>query len=302
MSGLSSYGKVYAIGHSAVALLFKNPVTVEEKIDGSQISFRRLESGELQIKSRTKMLEIGAPEKMFTKAVEVISGLDLIPGWIYRGEYLRMPKHNTLSYDRVPKNNIIIFDIDTGLESYLEEPARKIEADRIGLEVVPVITRGEISTAQELAGLLDTPSILGGQTVEGVVVKNYLRFTEGGHILKGKFVSEKFKEMNQKDWKRRHPTGGDIKAEIAAKICTEARWHKAVQHLGEEGVLMNAPQDIGPLLKRLHHDIEEECAEEIKTMLFAWAIKEIKRAASRGFPQWYKGELMKKQFAPEVSK
>jgi len=53
---------------------------------------------------------------------------------------------------------------------------------------------------------------LGGCKVEGVVVKNYAKqFLLGGQpmpLMMGKFVSENFKEVNQKTWKGEHTGKG----------------------------------------------------------------------------------------------
>ena len=67
------------------------------------------------------MLIIDEPEGMFKTGVEQIKSIQhlLTPNWIYRGEYLSKPKHNTLCYDRVPEKNIIIYDIVIKDQCYL---------------------------------------------------------------------------------------------------------------------------------------------------------------------------------------
>ena len=39
MTVLTSYPKVYQLGHKAVLDIFSGPVVIQEKIDGSQFSF-----------------------------------------------------------------------------------------------------------------------------------------------------------------------------------------------------------------------------------------------------------------------
>ena len=39
-------------------------------------------------------------------------------GITYRSEVISDKKHNTLTYDRVTKNNLILFDVDTGNQHY----------------------------------------------------------------------------------------------------------------------------------------------------------------------------------------
>jgi len=50
---LNSYPKVYNLGHAAIVHLFDEPVTVEEKVDGSQFSFALID-GELSARSKGK--------------------------------------------------------------------------------------------------------------------------------------------------------------------------------------------------------------------------------------------------------
>ena len=61
---LHSYSTIYAIGHKAILELLSSSVVVEEKIDGSQLSFGLID-GELQCRSRKQQMVMDAPEKMF---------------------------------------------------------------------------------------------------------------------------------------------------------------------------------------------------------------------------------------------
>lgn len=233
---------------------------------------------------------------MFIKAVEVIKQLDLTVGWTYRAEYLAKPKHNTLAYERTPKNYLMLFDINTGHEEYMSYASKKAEADRIGLEVVPLMYEGKIESAEKFRELLDTVSALGGQKIEGVVVKNYARFGPDKKALMGKFVSEAFKEIHQGEWKKDNPTTRDVVEAIVDSVRTPARWNKAIQHLKEAGKLEGSPRDIGNLIKEVQADIEKECIPEIQQKLYDYARQHVMRGCVRGLPEWYKEELMKGQF------
>jgi len=297
MNRIPGYPKIYNLGHAAVADLLLDDVVVEEKIDGSQWSFR-LDGDGVHCRSKGKQQDPGQQERMFDKAVETVERLEslLNPGWAYRTEFLLKPKHNTLAYDRVPRQHLILFDVDAGLESYLGPEVKRAEADRLGLDCVPVLLAGKLESYDAFAKLLETVSVLGGQTVEGVVVKNYCRFGTDGKALMGKFVSEKYKEIHAADWKGRHPGGAEIRQAIGQKLRTEARWHKAVQHLREDGRLTGSVRDIGPLIKEVQRDVTEECEEMIKDALFHWARGNINRVVIRGFAEWYKEFLARRQF------
>lgn len=295
---IHSYSTIYQIGHRAIQNLFDGPVQVEEKVDGSQFSFGIID-GELQCRSRGKQLILDAPEKMFAKIVRHIISIQdmLVPGWTYRGEYLEKPKHNVLAYDRVPKNNFIGFDImRQNPEDYITAEVRAKEFSAIGFETVPVLYYGEIKNMEMFSEFLETTSILGGTKVEGVVVKNYNQFSLDKKTSMGKYVSERFKEVQSSDWKERNPSNNDIVQLLGTKYRSEARWQKAVQHLKEADAIEGSPKDIGALMKELNADIEKECADEIKEALFKHAFPKIKRIALSGFPEWYKQQLLAQAF------
>jgi hypothetical protein len=275
-------------------------VIVEEKIDGSYFSFGVDEAQQLHVRSKGKEMNPDAPESLFDKAVQTARDLAPIlrPGWTYRAEYLKKPKHNALAYDRVPRSHLIVFDINSGHEAYLGYGDKAAEAERIGLEVVALLHVGMVENQEQFRGFLDRTSVLGGQRVEGVVVKpaDYGLFGLDKKCLMGKFVSEAFKEVHAREWKQANPQSGDILERLSETYRAETRWRKAVLHLLEAGLLENSPRDIGALLKEIPADIEKECAEEIREALYGWAWPQIRRAVTRGFPEWYKEHLLAQQF------
>lgn len=296
---LPKYPKVYTLGHRILKDIFLDPVIIQEKIDGSQISFGFVD-GQLQARSRTQSICMDAPEKMFQQAVNTIRSIHaeygLKEGYIYRGEYLRSPKHNTLQYSRIPKNHIIIFDINNGQESYLPVLEVADEAVRIGLEYVPTYEIDTIGCISEIQHWLDKESILGGIKIEGVAVKNYNRFNLDGHILVGKSVSEKFKEQHHETWRVSNPQLGDIIESIISSFNKEVYWQKAVQHLQEKGLLEYDVTDIGKLIKEAQSDILDEQREFICNVLMDWANPKIARGLIKGLPDWYKTKLAERSF------
>jgi len=293
--GIYSYPSVYALGHKTIGAIFTGEVTVEEKIDGSQFSMGILD-GELQCRSKEKQLLLDAPEEMFKQAVAIARSLDLHPGWIYRCEYLQKPKHNTLSYARVPNQHLILFDVCTGLEDYMTYEDKAAEAARIGLEVVPMLYRGTVENYEMFQSFLDRESILGGTKIEGVVVKNYTLMTAEKKFAAGKYVSEKFKEENGVDWRKRNPTQSDVVQTLIMQYRSEARWTKALQHLRENGRLEGNLRDIAIIIREIPDDILKECEDEIKQRLFSHFWPMIKRGVIAGIPQWYKDQLAQSAF------
>jgi RNA ligase len=292
-----SYPQVFALGHKYLQFLLTGPVTIEEKIDGSQFSFGRF-GDHLRLKSKGKEIFLEAPEKMFLKAINYVVSIKetLHDGWTYRAEYLQRPKHNCLAYDRVPSNHLIIFDINTGHEEYMSYEDKVIEAKRIGLETAPLIFSGKLEDYTQFQEYLNTLSILGGQKVEGVVIKNYNVFGHDKKALLGKFVSENFKEVHQAEWKTSNTNHGDVLLMLEHKYRTPARWAKAVLHLKENGQIEGSLRDIGKLIKEVGSDIFKECEAEIMEDLKQWVTPILHRLVIRGLPEWYKKELAQSQF------
>ncbi len=298
---IHSYPSLYAIGHRAIANLFDGPVVVEEKVDGSQFSMQRDSDGVLHCRSKGKELLIDAPEKMFTRAVEVAASLPLVPNWVYRCEYLSKPKHNTLAYERTPVNNLVVFDVMVGEETYLLPQDKHNACNMLGLEYVPMLFYGNVTSMEQLSGFLERDSFLGGVKVEGFVVKNYAQFTAEKKIAIGKYVSEDFKEVHQSDWKERNPRRQDVVECIINSYTTEASWRKAVQHLRDDGQLEGSPRDIGALIRAVPADILKEDETVIKDALFKHFWPQISRAVTTGLPDWYKQQLAQTAFEPTES-
>lgn len=293
-----SYPSIYALGHRVLEPLFTESVRIQEKIDGSQFSFGVFE-GELRCRSKGAQLIVDAPEPLFARAVDSARAVAsrLVDGWTYRGEYLSKPKHNTLNYNRVPSGHIILFDISDAQEGYLTHDAVGAEAARLGLEAVPQFFEGVWTEgADGLLALLEHESVLGGVKIEGVVVKSNTLYGPDKKRLMGKFVSEAFKEVHNKEWKTTNPGSKDIIEQLVDRYRTEARWQKAVQHLREQGRIEGSPRDIGALMKEVSPDVLRESEDDIKDALMKWAWPQISRGVTRGLPEWYKEQLLREQF------
>ena len=301
---LHSYPEVYQLGHKLVSNVLNGHVLVEEKVDGSQISFGIDSFGDLRIRSKNKEIDVEHPDGMFKTAVEFLVKYQSVlhPNWVYRGEYLLKPKHNTLEYYRVPHNHIIIFDICDGLESYLSYSDLCAEAKRIGLEVVPLFAEGVFTEANILAHKdiwLSRESILGGTKVEGVVIKNYNVFTAEKKVAMAKLVRDDFKEQNAINWKAAKPSTADVVQKLIDTYRTEARWRKAVQHLRDSGELQGEMRDIPLLMKEVSNDVLKECKDEILEQLFAYAWPKIMKGITRGLPEWYKTQIENCEYSKE---
>lgn len=303
MESWHSYPSIYNVGHRVVESLMGSPVNVEEKVDGSQFSFGVDDGGMLHCRSKGKDIDPAhLTEKMFGSAVETAKALmpRLRPGWTYRGEYLQKPKHNHLPYARVPALNIILFDVNTAEASYLSYPEKRQEAERIGLEVVPLVWQGTGPTLAQFDEWLTQESVLGGPPIEGIVIKpsDYDQFGPDKKVLMAKYVSPVFREEQKKSWRAANPTKGDIVQMLGMRYATEARWRKAIQHCRERGELEGSPRDIGRLLKEIPDDIAAEAEGVMRDALWTHFWPQIRRVAVSGFPEWYKRTLAEQAFTP----
>lgn len=298
---MNSFPKVFALGTKNTVHIFDNEVEITEKLDGSQIGFGKI-NGELVIRSKGTIINQDNPDDLFKPAVAHIKSIqaDIPDGMFCYGEAFKKPKHNTLAYDRTPKNHIALFAVGwypddfSSDYSYLQDTA-----DRFEIEAVQLLYKGRINAISApliVKDFLDRTSKLGGANIEGVVIKNYhqqcmLTPNVIMPITCAKFVSEEFKEVHRGRWNKEERPIGKFE-QLAEGLRTEARWIKAINHLKEAGLLDGSPKDIGPLIKEVHKDIEQEEKDYIKDSLYKIYIKDILGTTTKGLPEWYKERLM----------
>lgn len=292
---ICSYPSIYALGHRAVADILTGEYTVEEKIDGSQFSAMIDENGELHCRSKGVVINVEESPNLFAPAVNTMRLLSgkLIPNVVYRGEAICKNKHNTIEYGRKPAGGLILFDIDDNFSTFYNREAKEKEAARLGLEIVPVFNY-KITSIDDIKEFIKRESYLGKAEIEGIVIKNYDRFTIDKKVMMAKYVSEAFKEKHIKGWKQGNKSPSGMIESIINNLKTEARWNKTIQHLRDNNVLIDDPKDIGPLMKELNVDTLKEESDYIKEELFKYAWPKIAQGISKGFAQYYKDLLAAK--------
>lgn len=291
---INSYGKVIALDKGRyTAGVFDAPVTIQEKLDGSQVSFQ---FDGTQPYVRSKNCEAGG--KQFQMVIDWVkeNADKLNRGYVYRGEAITSLKHNTLTYERVPVGGVVLYDIYNSVaDCMLSATEVQREAKRLGLEAVQTFLEfapSDVEYAKACA--LSGKPMLGGEKMEGVVVKQYLMpdptllKDSAECFLKVKYVNESFKEVHHKDWKDRNPGTKDVINNLIEMYGTEARLAKAVQHLRDDGKLTDSVKDIGALIGEVARDIKEECEEELKEALWKHFSRPILRGISNKMPAYYK--------------
>jgi hypothetical protein len=303
VSKTAAFPKILHIGDKQILDLFEGEVEITEKLDGSQFSFGKIDG---EVITRSKGREFSEPDKLFAPVFEYVHSIaDRLPeGLFFYGETLGTPRHSTLAYDRTPKNFFAMFGVyKTDTREFLNYDHIVEWSEKLDVDPVPLLYRGEISQSEILKMVDDTVSYLGGQKIEGVVVKAYKPWMFLGQIplsvMSGKYVTEAFKEVHNKDWTRLNTGKGKFDV-LKENYRTEARWNKAIQHLRENGELTGTPKDIGALLKEIYVDIETEEKENIKEQLYSIYKSDIMKYATHGLAQWYKERLVKGEINENV--
>lgn len=300
---IRSYGKVWAFGHREASMLVGTEVVIQEKVDGSQFSARRI-GDDLFCRSKSVALIDGAIPDLFQPSVEHLRGVlgEMREGVTYRFEAMARPRHNTLTYSRVPRGHLVLFDVDADNECYEDHGSIVMEASRLGVEPIPLLDTCYLRSPDDLTKWLDRESFLGGALVEGVVCKPVVPiYGADKKRIAAKLVSEAFKETHSKEWIPDKAQKTEIERRIADAIGTPARFAKAVARLRERDAWTGTVKDIGGLIGEVAKDIDEECRGLIEEMLYAEYRKTITRLVTGRVPEWYKRHLVAEAFNSEAA-
>jgi hypothetical protein len=276
---------------------------IQEKVDGSQLSFRLdASNGEIIFKCKTSVA--GPKNSSFVKSMTMLKTLKelLNPKYIYHGEAVGKRRHNTLTYERTPKYYFALYDIQDENNNYLGIVAMHTEAARVGLECVGLLydnapTREQKDPVKYARGLIDLiadgkiESCLGGP-VEGVVIKhpNYYNSRKKAHsATKVKMVTASFKEFNHnKKPKKTDQTPLEYLGYLGSMFNNEARFTKALYRLRDTEKLTDDKKANFELLEQeLDADFEKEYTKLVSAYLWAEFGPIISKKARSGFTKWY---------------
>jgi len=264
-------------------------VTVQEKVDGSQFSFwKDVGSSTVSVASRNRMLS--GEESRFRVAVAHVRTLDVPPGVIFRGEVVSKFRHNKIVYSRLPKHNLVLWDLvvlDAGSMPYNKRNLLKSMGERFDLEVVhEVCDPFKLTSADELTKLVEGPSAFGEER-EGIVV----RCRAGVAKLVGQKMSEHVH-------RRPRDKGDDLAAFVAGSVNAERIIEKAAEWLRDEGMLEFKDSDIGKVIRTVHEDLDNEFSADMRDLLFRKMRKPIYAVISRNVATVYR-KLLSEGFANE---
>lgn len=300
---IPAFPKIFSLGDKNIHDLLQLPVEVTEKIDGSQFAFGNID-GEFLARSKGTMISPSQIPTLFYKSYQHAEQMFLLgrlpENVVFYGEAVSSRNHNTLCYDKVPTNNIVLFGaIELPKMTPLPYDTIAKYASTLDVDVTPLLFKGVVENMPHIEALLDKESYLGGPKIEGVVVRRLLEtpmevYGSVSYIMAGKYVSEAFKEKHS-----RNPEFTSSKhkvEEILENFRTEARWDKAVQYYAEQDKLEGSPKDIGTLIKRVQDDVLEEEADNVKELLWKYFKPHLVKSCVKGLPEWYKKKLLSEQF------
>lgn len=176
-------------------------LTIEEKVDGSNIGFSLDERGELRVQNRGNYLSRGAHHQfqplwpwMDSRRPVLLEALQ--PGLILFGEWCFAV--HSIRYQRLP-DWFLGFDVyDCLKERFWSVDRRDAWLEEFGLETVPRLARGRFSRRALLSML--TESRVGKGPLEGI----YLRDDRGLYLeRRAKIVRAEFAEGISQHWSER---------------------------------------------------------------------------------------------------
>lgn len=281
--------------------LLIGPVDISEKIDGSQFSFCKDEDGVIRFKSREQLIDtsdLDRMNKMFSGAIlNILAHADAVrPGWVYRGEAMQAKRHNKLTYERVPKGNLVLFDINIPGGEMVPGCDLASVAEVLGCEATKLFACQVIldhnSLLEQFEKAKAEGSMLGG-AIEGIVVKNYSFKDHKTHrgALAGKLVTAEFKESMGKVGKEPKALSYELPPSILEAIPRVAVWDKAVQHLKESEQLKGEMSDMPLLMKEINLDFKSTNQDALKDALYEFYEKQVLKYMTAGLAGWYKERL-----------
>lgn len=185
-----------------VEVLLAGDVVVEEKVDGANIGFSTNEDGEVRVQNRGQYLDPAhshgqfkplwswLPSREQTLADELYPSLILFGEWCYAV--------HSVQYDRLP-DWFLGFDIyDRSVNGFWDKGRRDALLAAVGLVGIPCLAEGVFSLEQ-LAELLSTPSRVGEDSMEGIIVRK-----EAGGLTtaRAKLVRPEFAQAIEEHWSR----------------------------------------------------------------------------------------------------
>lgn len=176
MSGINHLSEIFdKRGKEFTKKLFNTYVTINEKMEASCFQFEKSLTGEIVFYKRNSESPINLIDrtlmKYYEQPIEYINSLDdsvkkkLALGWRFGLEYFANTSPQEISYDKLPKNNLILSYIN--IKNSSGQTIRTIQdkneldkwADLLQVERAPIIFQGKLTDDQKvkIIDYLETP-------------------------------------------------------------------------------------------------------------------------------------------------
>lgn len=184
------------------AELLSDAVVVEEKVDGANVGFSVSDGGELRVQNRGSYLERESAHPQFRPLWAWMAAREapmvdaLWPHYMLFGEWCHAV--HSVVYTGLP-DWFLGFDVyDRSARAFWDSPRRDALLALLGLHAVPRVASGRL-TIQQLRESLTLGSRLGGEVMEGVVIRREVGgFTAG----RAKLVRAEFTQTIEEHWSR----------------------------------------------------------------------------------------------------
>lgn len=282
MSEMKKYMSVVRLGHKTTENVLQpgDPIIIQEKLDGANGSFK-LEEGEIVAFSRNERLTEQNNLQGFYEWTQTLDANQLRSDVVYFGEWLTKHKIN---YGDLTKQ-FFLFDLyNIEKEKYIHFTEVKKEAERLGLNLIPVFYEGEYQSLEHLESFIGQTA-LGVKKGEGIVVKNVDYQDVYGKQLFVKLVIDAFKEV-QRIKKPKDPNVQSAEIEAVQSVLTRARVEKWIYKLVDEGSLQAnfGMQDMAMILKQITPRIVDDIVQEEGEQIASFDLKEIRKIIGKHLP------------------
>lgn len=262
------YPKIHRLGKEETDGILNHPVTIQEKVDGANVSLY-LRENKLQLASRNRVLPEDEGFQGFREAVE--NGCEHLVDYLLKNPYHYiygewLVKH-TVSYPEEAYKKLYLFDIYDA-EHNIELPQDLVAELAAEGEVTGfphIFESGQRMSREEIEEYVGKSMI--GPQGEGVVIKAPDFRNTFGQRCHAKLVTQKFLEENSLTWgsnNKHSETYQEMR--IVNKYVTEARVRKIVQKLQPEIEEQLDKKHTTRVAHTCYHDmIEEEGWEIAKT-------------------------------------
>ena len=190
------YGKIHRLGKEETDGILNGFCSVQEKVDGANVSIWLNDKGELKMGSRTRILKDDEEFNGFVPYVRAHEGIKkLLTNHPYLRLYGEWLVRHTIAYKETAYKKFYLFDIfndDPNGQFFWSAEAVARTGVEYAIDTVPIHGEFENPTVEELQEYVGKSEF--GDRGEGIVIKNYDFKNSFGDMVFAKIVTESFKE------------------------------------------------------------------------------------------------------------